>query len=278
MFLRVAEAHFKSTLSQQNQPHTIALHLDFLRRTQAGPALFTVQDKKLGRQASVIHVSLSQGDRPEEVVGYITNSNIHTETGVSFSTGYALSPPPASADLALLAEDTDPNWARQGSLPFAGFRKASEKTQLYFPRGGQAQARSADEWLRLKNGERWTNFTLGYVADMWPMPVEAFITREESGAAGEEGGNSSSEVRKRTAKFWYPTVLLNMEIKKALPEEGVEWLFSRVAVKQIKNGRMDIEVVTLDAEGDIVLLSHHVALAVSSQRNLAERRTADAKI
>ena len=212
MFLRVAEAHFKSTLSQQNQPHTIALHLDFLRRTQAGPALFTVQDKKLGRQASVIHVSLSQGDRPEEVVGYITNSNIHTETGVSFSTGYALSPPPASADLALLAEDTDPNWARQGSLPFAGFRKASEKTQLYFPRGGQAQARSADEWLRLKNGERWTNFTLGYVADMWPMPVEAFITREESEAA-EEGG-SSRTLTKEDVRQWVRAQLSNHLVPK----------------------------------------------------------------
>jgi len=75
-FLRVAESHFNGTLSSQNQPHTLALHLDFLRRTQIGEALFTVRDTKLGRQTSVIHVVLTQGassDSREEVVGYITN-------------------------------------------------------------------------------------------------------------------------------------------------------------------------------------------------------------
>jgi hypothetical protein len=83
-FLKVAQAHFNCTLSSQDQPHTIALHLDFLRRTQAGAALFTVRDTKLGRQASVIHVTLSQGSSSnprEEVVGYITNSNFFLEKG-----------------------------------------------------------------------------------------------------------------------------------------------------------------------------------------------------
>jgi hypothetical protein len=270
VFLRVAEAHFKSTLARQNQPHTITLHLDFLRRTQAGPALFTVEDKKLGRQASVIHVTLSQDSR-EEVVGYITNSNMHTEEGVSFPTEYTLHPSPPPVNLALLAQDRDAEWVAAGSMPFAGFRKATQKTQFYFPRRGQRHPRVSDEWIRLRNGERWTNATLGYVADMWLMPIESFITKESADGAGvSEGGGAAN---KRTAKFWYPTVLLNLDIKKALPEDGVEWLFSRVETKQIKNGRMDLEVVIFDAAGDIVALSHHVALAVSSQRNLAERKT-----
>lgn len=271
----MAEAHFRTTLAQQNQPHTITLHLDFLRRTQVGPALFTVQDKKIGRQTSVIHVSLSQGDRAEEVVGYITNSNMHTESGVSFPTGWELHPPPPRADLKLLDLDRDPTWARQGSMPFSAFRKASEKTQFHHPRADQALAhpRYTDEWIRLRTGERWTSETLGYVADMWPMPVEGFITRElATAAASDEDGKPSADPKKRTARFWYPTVLLNMDIKKPLPAEGVEWLFSRVAVKQIRNGRMDIEVVTLDADGEVVMLSHHVALAVGSERNLAERK------
>lgn len=269
VFLRVAETHFKSTLASQNQPHTIALHLDFLRRTEAGDALFTVVDKKLGRQASVIHITLSQGSR-EEVVGYITHSNMHAESGVSFSTGYALDPPPVSVDLARLARDDDENWVQEPSMPFAGFRKASSKTRFYFPRRGQTVMRMADEWIRLRNGERWTRATLGYVADMFPMPVEAFITRDDAATAGDAAADGG---KKRMAKFWYPTVLLNMDIKKPLPDEGVEWLFSRVAVKQIKNGRMDIEVVTMDAEGDVVLLSHHVSLAVSAARNVAGRMT-----
>lgn len=273
VFLRVAEAHFKSTLAGQNQPHTMTLHLDFLRRTQAGPALFTVEDKKLGRQTSVIHVTLSQESR-EEVVGYITNSNMHTEEGVSFSTEYALRPSPPPVKLALLAQDRDAEWAAAGSMPFAGFRQATKKTQFYYPRRGQEHPRTADEWIRFRNGERWTNATLGYVADMWLMPIESFIARESAGGAGGAGAIEGGQaVKKRTANFWYPTVSLNLDIKKPLPEDGVEWLFSRVETKQIKNGRMDLEVVIFDATGDIVALSQHVALAVSVQRNLAERKT-----
>ena len=166
VFLRVASTHFATTLSSQNQPHTITLHLDFLRRTQAGPALFTVRDTKLGRQASVLHVTLSQGGR-EEVVGYLTNSNLLTENGVSFPTTWKLHPQALPVDLSKLAIDQDVNWRRQPELPFAEFRKATKKTEFYFPRNGQRSKSSADEWVRMSNGGRWTNATIGYLSDMW---------------------------------------------------------------------------------------------------------------
>lgn len=92
---------------------------------------------------------------------------------------------------------------------------------------------------------------------MWPLPLEALA------------GNGGKKVR----KYWYPTVVLNLDIKKPLPEEGVEWLFARVETKVIRNGRMDLDVVILDQGGNIVALSHHVALAVSVERNVAERKT-----
>jgi acyl-coenzyme A thioesterase PaaI-like protein len=152
MFLQVASAHFNGTLSAENQPHTIALHLDFLRRTQSGPALFTVKDTKLGRQTSVIHVTLTQNGHSsprEEVVGYITNSNLHTESGVSFHTEYALNPAPLPVNLSLLKQDKDENWGRQVEMPFASFRKATGKTQFHFPRQGQRKRGSADEWIRM---------------------------------------------------------------------------------------------------------------------------------
>lgn len=150
VFLTVAQAHFNGTLISQNQPHSIALHLDFLRRTQVGAALFTVRDTKLGRQASVIHVTLSQGspsDAREEVVGYITNSNMNTEKGVSFSTSYQLIPPPPKVDLSLLKHDKDRNWGRRGDMPFARFRKATTKARFHFPRHGQLTKNIADEWI-----------------------------------------------------------------------------------------------------------------------------------
>lgn len=83
---------------------------------------------------------------------------------------------------------------------------------------------------------------------------------------------------KTAQAYWYPTLLLNLEVKKALPEEGVEWLFLRVRAKQIKNGRMDLEVIVLDGDGDLVLLSHHVCFILGAERNLAARRVEESKI
>ncbi|TVY38444.1 hypothetical protein LOCC1_G005851, partial [Lachnellula occidentalis] len=272
IFKQVVATHFNTTLSKQNQPHTIALHLDFLRRTQAGEAHFTVKDTKLGRQASVVHVTLSQAGR-EEVLGVITNSNIHTETGVSFPTSWSLNPAPSPVSLTRLAENSDENWCLQPEMPFANFRKASAKTEFYLPREGQKDRSKADEWIRLRSGEKWTNSSLGYVADMWPMPIEAFLRKENaSGANGNDGKT------KKMGTMWYPTLLLNLDVKKVLPDEGVEWLFVRVEAKAIKNGRMDLEIVILDEGGDLVALSHHVALAVSAERNIAVRNTGASKI
>ncbi|TAQ88974.1 hypothetical protein B7494_g2660 [Chlorociboria aeruginascens] len=266
----VASTHFSGTLSSQNQPHTITVHLDFLRRTQTGPATFTVQDTKLGRQASVIHISLSQDGR-EEVVGYLTNSNIHTETGVSFDTQHSLSPPALPVDLSLLAQNQDKNWALKEQMPFAGFRKAVTKTEMYFPREGQRRNGTADEWLRFCNREQWTNTSLGFLCDIFPMPVETFLR----GADPYDVRNDrEATIHSSKSKFWYPTLLLNLDVKKVLPEEGVEWLFLRVNTKKIKNGRMDLEMEILDVGGEIVALSHHVAFVLSGARNLAKRSTA----
>lgn len=60
MILEVVKTHFATSLAKQDQPHTIALHIEFLRRTQAGPATFKVDDVKLGRQTSIVHVSMEQ--------------------------------------------------------------------------------------------------------------------------------------------------------------------------------------------------------------------------
>lgn len=257
--------HFETTLSSQNQPHSIALHVEFVRRTQTGHAFFTVEDVKLGRQTSIINITLIQGDL-EEVVGYITNSNMVSESGATFLSGYKLLPPPLPVDLALLSLDKDSNWARQLNMPFASFRKATQKIQFHYPREGQSRRGTADEWIRLASGEKWTDSSLGFVADAFPMPVEAFLHNSDPYSIGNRTGPSS------TAKYWYPTLLLNLDFKKHLPDAGLEWLFLRAITKQIKNGRMDIDIMILDEDGEIVALSHHIALVLDAKRNLAERK------
>jgi Thioesterase-like superfamily len=137
---------------------------------------------------------------------------------------------------------------------------------------------------------------LGYVVDMFPQIVEGYLSAKEEGerqqqqrqqrqGLGKEGREGkertdSAEVEKKKdeeskrpkARFWYPTLVLNLDIKKALPEpEGVEWLFVRVGAKIIKNGRMDLEILVLDEGGEVVAISTHAGLIMGTERNMAGR-------
>ncbi|KAI1382923.1 thioesterase-like superfamily-domain-containing protein [Hypoxylon trugodes] len=266
VFLRVAATHFCTTLAAQNQPHTISLHVEFLRRTQEGPAKLVVRDVKLGRQTSTIHITLSQDGR-EEVVGYLTQSNMNTEAGVSLRTLWYLHPPsrPPPLDFPkLFVGGEDPHWIEQTNRPSPKFRKVSNRVRTFLPREGQVALGLVDEWLRLESGERFTNESIGFVSDHFASVIEGLWRNERSDT--------------RLPPFWYPTVALNLDIKKILPPEGVEWLFVRVRTKCIKGGRMDLEVVILDQMGEIVALSHHVVLVVGTERNLAARRNGQTKI
>ena len=138
-------------------------------------------------------------------------------------------------------------------------------------------------------GQRFTQESLGYVVDSFPQMVEMAKTGQvasqnstaalptssppnggaSGGIDGGGGGGGEKSIDKALwAQFWYPTVTLNMEMKKLLPPHGVEWLSSRITCSQIRNGRMDIEIVVFDEDGELVALSNHVALIVPAQRNM----------
>jgi len=194
----------------------------------------------------------------QEIIAYVTNSNIDKEEGFSFDTEYKLSPPVLPVDLAKLEQDRDPNWGRFDNMPYAKFRKASSKVNFHFPRNGQALVCGADEWICFSDGTKFTNTTIGFVADMFPQVIEQHLQGK--------------------GPFWYPTLLLNLDVKKSLPAEGVKWLQVRVNMKRVQNGRMDLEVFIHDAEGDLVALSHHVGFVLDASRNTAARTKPASKI
>jgi hypothetical protein len=205
-----------------------------------------------------------------------------TEEGVTLPTGFSLSPTPPEPDFSKLRENKDPNWARQAETPFASFRRATLKVLMHYPSAGQPSKSIADEWLCFSNGERFTNESLGYVSDIFPMVVEAFREENPYDVSSHSKPNAESkgkkDVTKVTAAMWYPTLNLNLDMKKPLPKEGVEWLFVRAATKVVKNGRLDLEIVILDEEGEVVALSHHTTLAVAAARNTSKRSHDTSKI
>lgn len=145
----------------------MTLHLQFPKRTEVGPAKFVIKDVKLGRQTSTIHMSLIQHGK-EVVIGYLNHTNIKNETGVSFETNWELTPPPYPVNLKDLRTGNDKNWIEQKEMPFASFRKASSRVRFFFPRQGQKMKSLTDQWLTFRNGEKFTNESIGYARLMIP--------------------------------------------------------------------------------------------------------------
>ena len=280
--LQAASLH----LGSRGQGDVLNAHFQFLNRTEIGPAVIIIEDVKLGRQLSTLHATLyqrsllpaapwiTQGSTRKEVTVYLTMTDLSKERGVSLPTGFTLQhpvAPPPRPDFVALREDRDAHWTEfkfPGGSPLA-YGRCLQNCVYYDPRGGQPTKPTIDKWVRLASGERFTAASLGYFVDCWPYVVEAY--RPSKAEAEAKKGRGESVPFAPNAMFWYPTVVLNLEVKKALPEEGVEWLQLRVQSKQVKNGRMDLEVLVFDEEGDLVALSNHVNLILGSERNTAER-------
>jgi acyl-coenzyme A thioesterase PaaI-like protein len=265
--LQAAHLH----LAPRKQPDTVTVHFEFVNPTEVGPGVVVVEEVKLGRTLSVLHVSLYQrgllphhpwitpGVSRKEIVAYVTNGDIASEQGVSVPTSFLpITPEVPRVDLALLPAGKDALWQRM-ALPPGPFGKirSLQNMEYYVPRAGQPRQDGIDLWMRLASGGRFTNASLAYVVDAWPYIVEQY-----------RPAFPGTKPYKFDQAFWYPTVALNIEVKRALPAEGVEWVFMRERAKMVKNGRYDIEVVVLDAQGELVAVASHVAMIVDSSRNL----------
>jgi hypothetical protein len=231
---------------------------------------------------SILHITLSQGAR-EEIVGYLTHGNFATEKGVSFDTHWLARNELGGVDVASLENGTNDVWVEKQALPRVDFRKALNHIRWWMPRRGQPVQSGYDIWsCPVEPGARWKNESLGYLVDCFPLPLESY---HQGGLdpfspkmdVDPEMRALSKERSKKAGTVWYPTVLMNVDVKKALPEEGVRFLFTRVRAKLIRDGRYDLEVIIIDPEGELVALSHHICLAVGAERNMAKRREVGAK-
>jgi hypothetical protein len=146
-------------------------------------------------------------------------------------------------------------------------RPAACKVTIFFPPGSESLGASPtygpsvkEEWVRWAPGAgRLFDVTsLPYLADCYGPLAEAY------GVTGN----------------WYPTLSYGMEIKRGPGEgkEGWEWLFLRVEMHDVRNGRFDEEVWILDEEGQVVAISRQTALTVGSERNYKGRGKKGAKI
>ncbi|KAI1104950.1 thioesterase-like superfamily-domain-containing protein [Jackrogersella minutella] len=275
--LEAAREHMKP----RNQPDAFCAHFEFLDRTEPGPAIILIEDVKFGQQLSTIHLTLYQHgfltEAPwvtlnlsrKKIVAYVTCTDIRAQSGLSLPTSFALDPPPAPIDLDKASKhEADDNWVPYASrsLEKAHFKvRLWDNLEFYVPLRGQPSRSVVDVWLRLTCGERFTNSSLAFVADAWAHLVEGFRALP--------GQEPDSMTFPATDVHWYPTVAFNLDLKKGVPTEGADWLRMRVIAKDIRNGKLDMETLIYDKDGDIVALSNHVNLILSADRNLAKRKS-----
>ncbi|KAI0180129.1 thioesterase family protein [Hypoxylon sp. FL1284] len=271
--LAAARAH----LAPRNQPDTLTAHFEFPGRAAVGAAIITVEDVKLSRQ-------LARCCRV--VLAYATNINFATAAGMSMPTGFegtpaaALPPVPDFAALKSAGANGDAAW-EEVRMPraAAAVQRSLLNWRFYEPRNGPLTPGVLDMWICAASGERIAQGALAYVVDSFPFNLHTFLAAPELRALLEAAQKGSTDAKakethardQQRATLWFPTVVMNLEVKTLLPEEGVEWLAVRVTSKQIKDGRFDLEVVVRDVEGEMVALSHHVAMIVSLERNTGKK-------
>ncbi|KAG5927564.1 hypothetical protein E4U53_002846 [Claviceps sorghi] len=287
--LATANAHMRR-LSSHGQPDTLTAHFEYIRKTAPGPGTVVIDEVKRGQQVSVLHLTLWQGEGEEEeeesvldrapwfvasssrrkVLAYTTHVDLAALTGVSLPAGYsetAAAAMPAVPDFDRLRNaGTDGVWRRARVPTSSPIRRGSPENWLMFiPCHGALTPGVCDVWISATAGQTITQAALPYVVDTFPFELLDFFTAP--GYFNPEDADELARRRRARGGLWFPTVVLNLEVKKLLPSQGVEWLNMRSTARQIRNGRMDIEVMVRDLAGELVALNSQVAMIMSMERN-----------
>lgn len=288
-------------LSPRGQPDALTAHFEFPGRAEAGPAIVVVEEVKLGRQITILHLTLWQGGfvnsapwttpsvSRSALLAYATYTNMSERKGVSVPTGYEASPaaalPPLIDTKAILETGVDEHWEEE-PIATSPNMKSQRRWRFCLPRGEPLSPGLLDMWVSLRSGENITQNILPYLLDSGPLSYHAFIVAPSSPTSSSDSQATTDdqpEARKSIVRkspfedrnsLWFPTIVMNMEVKKLLPKEGVQWVHVQVTSKQVKDGKSDMEFVVRDTSGEIIALSQHVSMIVSMKKNLKDRDAA----
>lgn len=181
------------------------------------------------------------------------------------------------------SEIGDGFWEEQITPPSKIFRSL-QNWRFFLPRSGTIEPGVVDMWVCRSNREPVTQAAMAYLVDSFPYNIHMYLMSPELRALlqtprGKEGsdGARAEEAHKRNeqrAELWFPTVVMNLEVKTALPEEGLDWFAVRVQSKVIKDGKFDTDVMVRDRNGEVIALSQTVSMIVSMERNTARKGAA----
>ena len=212
IILQAIKKHFQDVHPKLQQPDTFTIQFRFLEASNSGPISISINDVKLGKNTSTIHFTASQNSTTK-IVGYATqfNATARLNTGFFFPTPPLLSPLPRAIDFTKLSSNTDPNWIVH-STPYHPSHRTKSQTQCRYalPRLGMPSPAVSDGWIApIQPGERFTNVSLGWLADQWPQGVPDY--KPESGERTDYGLLNTPKGIWR-ANMWYPTLTMDVEL------------------------------------------------------------------
>ena len=248
--------------------------------------MFVVEEVKVGRQTSILHIRLYQGAEnllshaPWVCVDHnFAARSRQKDDQENYGNGEKKAAKvvvAAGPDFRALARREDGNWTWMRIPEWHHYNRIKhlENCECYVPRAGKKEEENnkndLDIWLRFPGGrEKFTDEMLGYVVDAWPTIVEEWRPGPPSPAAsGEPEPRKKQKPFSWDRVFWYSTVVMNLEVKKRLNPDGEEWLFIRVTTRMVRNGRLDLEVLVFDSRGEMVAISEHACFVMGLERNV----------
>ncbi|KAK7755614.1 hypothetical protein SLS62_002223 [Diatrype stigma] len=267
------------TLAARNQPDLLTLHLEFLQACEPRDSTITVSELKVGARTSTLQLQLSQGGQIK-VVALATSIDLDSP-GPTAATAWRLHPPPRpKPDFeAVLAHKPDAHW-----LPahLSGEIIPLTRRQLVLnPRDGFQVDGICDAWNAFQGDERMDATYLALMTDLIPSMSDTLLRNgglydarrsfaqieqwaEEHPGVPAELTNSLKEAM-RTPIF-NNTVTLDVEFKRKLPKEGVQWTFTRAESRMLEGGRLDLDVTICDQNMDLLCMARQTILVLDARR------------
>lgn len=284
-------------LASRSQGDTFNVHCEFLARTKPGPAIITIEDVKIGKKISTLHITLWQGEGILDrapwitpttakrcILAYAFQSNFDSVSGLTLGTGYeeidSRTRPETPNFESLLDRKGDSTWVETPLPPGqADVILCGHNWRMYFPRSGPLSPGAMDMWMCTASGELVKQDLMPYIVDTFPPDVHMWVldsaTRAmllDSATAKTRRENSAvdKELKKRDSdrgNVWIATAVLDLENKRPLPAEGIRWLNMRTTTTSIVNGVCDLQTVIRNKDGEILAVSHQVSLILTMDRN-----------
>jgi hypothetical protein len=278
---KALRTHFSTTLRELHQPHTFDSKMEFLRPLMLGNFICIIEDIKVGKQFTVTRITISQNGKMV-MVGHATNMDMDLPAPKDVEIKLKLRPVPPPIDFDAVSRGSDPNWIlyRRRYFPDAVLKSWTHVDKV-LPINARSKTPLAEMWLRPANPKaRFTNYWLTFVADHWMRPGEGYVAESLYSNAGivKAGMRQRNEGwydRRWDAAFdlthvssgyegarLWPTMNMSLEIRKLLPEAGLEWLFVRTEAKIVENRRTTTEIVIGDVDMEVFAINYQIGLVV----------------